>query len=77
VPNCLEHTLEKFELKPISFDTVLAQFYLRTRPCDTTTLCTLPQTARLPHTNDKALSGEQILRSDHAQIREDLQPMGA
>ena len=45
--------------------------------CDTTTLCTLPQIARLPHTNDKALSGEQILRSDHAQIREDLQPMGA
>jgi hypothetical protein len=45
--------------------------------CDTTTLCTLPQTARLPHTNDKALSGEQILCSDHAQIREDLQPMGA
>jgi hypothetical protein len=31
--------------------------------CDTTTLCTLPQTARLPHTNDKALLGEQILRS--------------
>jgi hypothetical protein len=45
--------------------------------CDTTTLCTLPQTARLPHTNDKALLGEQILRSDHAQIREDLQPMSA
>jgi hypothetical protein len=45
--------------------------------CDTTTLCTLPQTAGLPHTNDKALSGEQSLCSDHAQIREDLQPMGA
>jgi hypothetical protein len=42
---------------------------------DTTTLCTQPQTARLPHINDKALSGEQILCSDHAQIREDLQPM--
>jgi hypothetical protein len=45
--------------------------------CDTTTLCTQPQTAWLPHINDKALSGEQILCSDHAQIREDLQPMSA
>jgi hypothetical protein len=45
--------------------------------CDPTTLCTLPQTTRLPHTNDKALSGEQILCNDHAQIREDLQPMSA
>jgi hypothetical protein len=44
---------------------------------DTTTLCTLPQTTRLPHTNDKAPSREQILCSDHAQIREDLQPMSA
>jgi hypothetical protein len=35
------------------------------------------QIARLPHTNDKALSGEQILHSDHTQIHEDLQPMGA
>jgi hypothetical protein len=45
--------------------------------CDMTTLCTQPQTARLPHINDKVLSGEQILCSDHAQIREDLQPMSA
>jgi hypothetical protein len=36
VPNSLEHALEKFELKPISFDTVLAQFYLGTH------LVTLP-----------------------------------
>jgi hypothetical protein len=27
--------------------------------CDMATLCTLPQTARLPHTNDKALSGSK------------------
>jgi hypothetical protein len=57
----------------------LTWIYLGTRPYDTatlaTTLCTQPQTARLPHINDKALSGEQILCSDHAQIREDLQPM--
>jgi hypothetical protein len=36
VPNSLEHALEKFELKPISFDTVLVQFYLGTH------LVTLP-----------------------------------
>jgi hypothetical protein len=29
-----------------------------------------------PHTNDKAQSGEQILHSDLAQIREDLRPFG-
>jgi hypothetical protein len=29
-----------------------------------------------PHTNDKAHSGEQILHSDLAQIREDLRPIG-
>jgi hypothetical protein len=29
-----------------------------------------------PHTNDKAQSGEQILHSDLAQIREDLRPIG-
>jgi hypothetical protein len=57
----------------LPWDSTLWHYHL----CDTTTLCTLPQTARLPHTNDKALLGEQILRSDHAQIREDLQPMGA
>jgi hypothetical protein len=34
VPNSLEHALEKFELKPNSFDTVLAHF-------DTGTLVTL------------------------------------
>jgi hypothetical protein len=39
---------------------------------DATTLCTQPQTTRLPHINDKAPSGEQILCSDHDQIREDL-----
>jgi hypothetical protein len=41
VPNSLEHILEKFELKPISFDTVLAQFDLGTRHSDTGTLVTL------------------------------------
>jgi hypothetical protein len=41
VPNSLEHILEKFELKPISFDTVLAQFDLGTRHSDTSTLVTL------------------------------------
>jgi hypothetical protein len=41
VPNSLEHILEKFELKPNSFDTVLAQFDLGTRHSDTGTLVTL------------------------------------
>jgi hypothetical protein len=41
VPNFLEHALEKFELKPNSFDTVLAQFDLGTRHSDTGTLVTL------------------------------------
>jgi hypothetical protein len=41
VPNSLEHALEKFELKPNSFGTVLAQFDLGTRHSDTGTLVTL------------------------------------
>ena len=41
MPNSLEHILEKFELKPNSFDTVLAQFDLGTRHSDTGTLVTL------------------------------------
>jgi hypothetical protein len=41
VPNSLEHSLEKFELKPNSFGTVLAQFDLGTRHSDTGTLVTL------------------------------------
>jgi hypothetical protein len=41
VPNFLEHALEKFELKPNSFGTVLAQFDLGTRHSDTGTLVTL------------------------------------
>jgi hypothetical protein len=41
VPNSLEYALEKFELKPISFDTVLAQIDLGTRNSDTDTLVTL------------------------------------
>jgi hypothetical protein len=41
VPNFLEHALEKFELKPNSFDTVLAPFDLGTRHSDTGTLVTL------------------------------------
>jgi hypothetical protein len=41
VPNSLEHTLEKFELKPNSFGTVLAPFDLGTRHSDTGTLVTL------------------------------------
>jgi hypothetical protein len=48
VPNSLEHTLEKFELKPISFDTVLAQFYLGTRPCDTATFVTQQLSVHCP-----------------------------
>jgi hypothetical protein len=41
VPNSLEHELVKFELKPNSFDTVLAQIDLGTRHSDTGTLVTL------------------------------------
>jgi hypothetical protein len=41
VPNYLEHTLENFKLKPNSFDTVLVQLDLGTRPSDTGTLVTL------------------------------------
>jgi hypothetical protein len=41
VPNSLEHALEKFELKPNSFDTVLAQIDLGTRHSDTGTMVTL------------------------------------
>jgi hypothetical protein len=41
VPNSLEHTLEKFELKPNSFGTVLALFDLGTRHSDTGTLVML------------------------------------
>jgi hypothetical protein len=41
VPNFLEHTLENFELKPNSFDTVLAQFDLGTRHSYTGTLVML------------------------------------
>jgi hypothetical protein len=44
---------------------------------DTTTHCTRPKTSRLPHENDKATSGEHILYSDLAQIREDMQHMNA
>jgi hypothetical protein len=41
VPNSLEHTLENFELKPNSFDTVLAQLDLGTGCSDTGILVTL------------------------------------
>jgi hypothetical protein len=41
VPNFLGHALENFELKPNSFDTVLAQFDLGTRHSDTGTLVSL------------------------------------
>jgi hypothetical protein len=41
VPNFLEHALENFELKPNSFDMVLAQLDLGTRHSDTGTLVTL------------------------------------
>jgi hypothetical protein len=43
---------------------------------DTTTPCTLPKTARLPHINDNACIREQILHCDLAQIREDMRPIG-
>jgi hypothetical protein len=51
VPNSLEHALENFELKPNSFDTVLAQFDLGTRHSDTGTLVTLqlPVPSLKPH----------------------------
>jgi hypothetical protein len=42
-----------------------------------TTPCTDPKTPRLPHENDRAQSGEHILKWDLAQIREDLEPMSA
>jgi hypothetical protein len=38
VPNFLEHALEKFELKPKQFGTILAPIVLWTRPSDTGTL---------------------------------------
>jgi hypothetical protein len=41
VPNFLEHALEKFELKPNSFGTVLAPFDLGTRLSDSGDLVTL------------------------------------
>jgi hypothetical protein len=41
VPNFLEHALEKFELKPKSFGTVLAPFDLGTRLYDTGNLVML------------------------------------
>jgi hypothetical protein len=44
---------------------------------DATTLCTSTKTPRLPHENDEAQSGEHILHSDLAQIREDMEPMSA
>jgi hypothetical protein len=83
VPNYLEHILGKFELKPNSFDTVLAQLNLGTRHSDTGTLVTLQLPvpslkSHVVHTQkDKAWSGEQIPCSDLAQIREDLLPIGA
>jgi hypothetical protein len=40
-PNFLEHALVKFELKQKPFDTILAQFVLRTRLSDTSNLVTL------------------------------------
>jgi hypothetical protein len=40
-PNFLEHALVKFELKQKPFDTILAQFVLRTRLSDTGNLVTL------------------------------------
>jgi hypothetical protein len=51
VPNSLEHILEKFELKPNSFDTVFAQLDLGTRHSDTGTLVTLqlPVPSLKPH----------------------------
>jgi hypothetical protein len=51
VPNFLEHAQENFELKPNSFDTVLAQFDLGTRHSDTGTLVTLqlPVPSLKPH----------------------------
>jgi hypothetical protein len=48
VPNSLGHALEKFELKPISFDTVLVQFFLGTQPCDTATFVTRQLSVHCP-----------------------------
>jgi hypothetical protein len=44
---------------------------------DATTHCKWSETSRLPHKNDKPTSGEHILYSDLAQIREDMQPIDA
>jgi hypothetical protein len=51
VPNFLEHAVENFELKPNSFDMVLAQFDLGTRHSDIGTLVTLqlPVPSLKPH----------------------------
>jgi hypothetical protein len=39
-PNSLEHTMAKFGNLSPPFDTILAWFYLGTRPCDTATFVT-------------------------------------
>jgi hypothetical protein len=39
-PNYLEHALVKFEKFSQMFDTILAQIFLGTRPCDTGILAT-------------------------------------
>jgi hypothetical protein len=60
----------------------LAPFDLGTRQSDTGTLVTLQLSVPslkprdIHTTKDKALSGEQILHSDLAQIHEDLRPIG-
>jgi hypothetical protein len=48
-----------------------------TRLGDATTPCTSMKTPQLPHEKYKAQSGEHILQSDLAQIREDLESMSA
>jgi hypothetical protein len=40
-PNYLEHALAKFEKVSQTFDTILAQIFLGTRPCDTGDLAML------------------------------------
>jgi hypothetical protein len=50
-PNYLEHALAKFEKVSQTFDMILAQIFLGTRPCDTSDLGTrqLPIPSPKPH----------------------------
>jgi hypothetical protein len=81
VPNYLRHVLEKLGAnlnRWTWFVMVLPRDAAgwHCKLADTTTPCTLPETPRLPHINDKAYIREQILHVYLAQIREDVRPIG-